>query len=61
MPAFDPLVVRVARRYVAQIRDERIAREVQRRTEGLVTVRGEEEEDDGDETSAPDPSGGQPQ
>jgi len=46
MPA-DPLAVRVVRRYVAQVRADRIAREVQRRSEGLVTVR-EHDEDDGD-------------
>jgi hypothetical protein len=40
MPALDPLAFRVTRRYVAHIHAERIAREVHRRREGLVTVRG---------------------
>jgi hypothetical protein len=47
----DPIAVRVVRRYVHQLRAERIAREVQRREgEGLVTVR----EDDDDEGSPTD-------
>ncbi len=47
MPAVDPVAARVVRCYLARVRDERIAREVQRRSEGLVTVR-EHDEDDGD-------------
>jgi len=39
--------------YVAQVQADRLAREVQRRSEGLVTVR-EHDEDDGDAAAAAD-------
>jgi hypothetical protein len=54
MPALDPLAVRVVRCYVAQVRDERVAREVQRRSEGLVTVREHDGDNDNDSTDAGD-------
>jgi len=47
MHALDRLAVRVVRRYVAQVSAERVGREVQRReSEGLVTVREDDQEDD---------------
>lgn len=48
MPAIDPIAVRVARRYLARGRTDRSARQVQRRREGLATVRED------DEDNAPD-------
>lgn len=53
MPSVDPLAVRVVRRHLAQVRAERLAREVQRRSEGLVTVRGEDEDRERDGSEAP--------
>ncbi len=54
----DPLVLRVARRYLSNVRTtdraaraETVAREYQRRGEGLAPV-GEEEEEDGDKPSS---------
>jgi len=48
MITVDPIAVRVVRRYVAHVVAERRAREVQRRPEGLVTVREENDEEQAD-------------
>lgn len=62
MPAADhDLAARVVRRYLAEVRVERMAREVQRRSEGLVTVREDDEEDDGDRRAGAGPSEDHPQ
>jgi hypothetical protein len=46
MPAIEhDVAVRVARRFVARVRAERVGREVQRRRDGLETVGDEDEED----------------
>jgi hypothetical protein len=47
MPALDPLALRVARRYLAEVEFARVAVEYQRRPEGLVAV-GNEDDDSGE-------------
>jgi hypothetical protein len=63
-PAVDPVALRVARRYEAAVERwgdpvaQRVALQYIRRTEGLVRVDGDEEDEGGDDADDPRPLAG---